>query len=102
MRLVYSARTAGRPCSTQTSCASWPAPSAIDDTLTRDAPPQWDGRRGRIDAALLDEVGWSPESESSLLRLRPTRSSKPRRMRLVALGHEPAQIRTERFGPTGE
>jgi hypothetical protein len=47
-------------------------------TLTREQPPGWDGRTGRVDRELVEGVADA----------------------LVALGHDASRIRTERCGPT--
>jgi ferredoxin-NADP reductase len=70
-------------------------------TLTREWPPDWSGHRGRVDAQLLDEVGW-PASERPLVYVcGPTGFVEAVAATLVGKGHDPARIRTERFGPTG-
>jgi ferredoxin-NADP reductase len=70
-------------------------------TLTREAPDGWTGRRGRLDAAFLAEVAW-PASERPLAYVcGPTGFVEAAASGLVALGHEAARIRTERFGPSG-
>ncbi|HJT63398.1 MAG TPA: ferredoxin reductase [Candidatus Limnocylindria bacterium] len=82
------------------------ASSGIDgieviQTLTRDAPPGWTGRAGRVDRALLEEVAWPPEETPLAFVCGPTGFVEAVASTLVELGHEPATIRTERFGPTG-
>jgi ferredoxin-NADP reductase len=74
---------------------------AVTTTLTRAGPPQWTGRRGRVDAALLAEVGWRPAVQPRCFVCGPTPFVEAVADALVALGHQPAHIRTERFGPTG-
>src|SRR6266511_5887215 len=61
----------------------------VTHTLTRAQPPGWQGYNRRIDAAMLKEVGW------------PTRLVEAVADDLVALGHDPFRVKTERFGPTG-
>ena len=67
-------------------------------TLTREAPAGWDGRRGRVDAGLLTELGWAPEARPQLYVCGPTAFVERVASALVDLGHDPAEIRTERFG----
>jgi ferredoxin-NADP reductase len=74
---------------------------AVTITLTDVVPPEWTGRRGRIDAALLDEVAWAPTVGPRCFICGPTPFVEAVADALVTLGHPPAQIRTERFGPTG-
>jgi ferredoxin-NADP reductase len=70
-------------------------------TLTREAPSDWEGRRGRIDRALLDELAWPADQRPLSYICGPTGFVEAVAEALVAAGHDPSQIRTERFGPTG-
>ena len=70
-------------------------------TLTREQPEGWTGYRRRIDEALLREVSWSPEERPLVYVCGPTGFVEAAATGLVALGHDAARIRTERFGPTG-
>ena len=70
-------------------------------TLTRDVPETWPGYRRRIDEEMLTEASWSPEERPSIFVCGPTAFVEVAARGLVALGHEPASIKTERFGPTG-
>ena len=70
-------------------------------TLTRARPPGWAGYARRIDEAMLAEVAWPPESRPLVYVCGPTRLVETVASTLVALGHEPGRVRTERFGPTG-
>jgi ferredoxin-NADP reductase len=95
-RLVYSART-------------------LDDVIYRDeldrlgsdvvvtlTREQRSGRRsGRVDAVLLEEVGFAAGEEPKLFVCGPTSFVEAVASSLVALGHPPERVRTERFGPTG-
>jgi len=70
-------------------------------TLTRDPPVSWQGYRRRIDRAILELESW-PASETPLAFVcGPTPFVESVATLLVALGHDPARVRTERFGPTG-
>ena len=70
-------------------------------TLTRDAPEGWAGHRGRIDEHWLAEVAWPVESAGRTFVCGPTSFVEAVAGNLVALGHPPAAIKTERFGATG-
>jgi ferredoxin-NADP reductase len=70
-------------------------------TLTRAAPEGWDGFTRRIDNPMLEEVAWSPATRFRTYVCGPTSFVETAADGLVALGHDPATIRTERFGPTG-
>jgi ferredoxin-NADP reductase len=69
-------------------------------TLTSAQPQDRTGRTGRIDSAFLAETGWSPEEHPLVYVCGPTGFVEAVAEALVTLGHPPARIRTERFGPT--
>ena len=73
----------------------------VTHALTRAQPPGWTGYARRIDAAMLEEVGWRPGERPLAYVCGPTRLVEAVAGQLVALGHDPARVRTERFGPTG-
>ena len=70
-------------------------------TLTRGHPPGWTGRSRRIDAEMLAELAWPPERRPLAYVCGPTPLVESVASALVALGHDPDRVRTERFGPTG-
>jgi ferredoxin-NADP reductase len=70
-------------------------------TLTRIQPDDWTGYRRRIDAGMLTEVWWPPVEQPLVFICGPTPFVEAIATALVTLGHDPASIRTERFGPTG-
>ena len=73
----------------------------VSITLTREWPADWGGHRGRIDAQLLDELAW-PAAEHPLVYIcGPSSFVESAAQLLVDAGHDPSEIRTERFGPTG-
>ena len=69
--------------------------------LTRAQPAGWAGYARRIDAVMLEEVGWRPGERPLAYVCGPTRLVEAVAGHLVALGHDPSRVRTERFGPTG-
>ena len=71
-------------------------------TLTRAQPPGWTGYQRRIDTAMLRDVAWPSEQYPMMYICGPTPFVETAAASLVELGHEPAHIKTERFGPTGE
>jgi ferredoxin-NADP reductase len=73
----------------------------VTHTLTRAQPPGWQGHARRIDAAMLEEAGWRPQERPLVYVCGPTRLVEAVAADLVALGHDPARVKTERFGPTG-
>ena len=70
-------------------------------TITRDAPADWTGLRRRIDCVMLDDVAWPPAAKPHIFVCGPTAMVEAASSALVASGHAPERIRTERFGPTG-
>jgi ferredoxin-NADP reductase len=70
-------------------------------TLTRKWPEGWNGHRRRIDEELLREISWSPSERPLVYVCGPTAFVERAADLLVAVGHDPGRIRTERFGPTG-
>jgi ferredoxin-NADP reductase len=70
-------------------------------TLTRDPPIGWQGYRRRIDRAILEQVSWPASQTPRAFVCGPTPFVELVATLLVALGHDPARVRTERFGPTG-
>jgi ferredoxin-NADP reductase len=75
---------------------------ALHITLTRGpAPDGWDGATGRIDRDMVAGVGPGPERRPRIYVCGPTSFVEEAARLLVELGHEPASVRTERFGPTG-
>lgn len=73
----------------------------VRHTLTRNQPAGWSGFRRRIDRAMLEEVAWPPSERPRIFVCGPTPLVESAAQALVELGHEPALIKTERFGPTG-
>jgi ferredoxin-NADP reductase len=73
----------------------------IVHTLTREQPPGWTGHRGRVDRPLLEQVAWPVAERPLVFVCGPTGFVEAVAEALVGLGHDPARIRTERFGATG-
>ena len=74
----------------------------VVQTLTRVQPPGWTGYARRIDTEMLREVAWPLDQRPLMFICGPTPFVETAATSLVALGHDPARIKTERFGPTGE
>jgi ferredoxin-NADP reductase len=70
-------------------------------TLTRRQPAGWSGYARRIDPPLLAEIAFPPDDHPLVYICGPTSFVETAASGLVELGHDPATIRTERFGPTG-
>ena len=73
----------------------------VTHTLTRMQPEGWSGYARRIDEEMLAEVGPGPGDSPHVYVCGPTPLVEAVATALVALGHEPSRIKTERFGPTG-
>jgi ferredoxin-NADP reductase len=92
MRLIYSVRSAEEVIY---------ADELSDDaelTFTREPPPGWSGHTGRIDAELI--AGAMPEYATTFICGSNAFVESASRL-VLETGAEPAQILTERFGPTG-
>jgi ferredoxin-NADP reductase len=74
---------------------------SVVHTLTRSQPSGWAGYTRRVDAEMLAEVGPTPAERPLIYVCGPTPFVEAVAEALVALGHEPQRVRTERFGPTG-
>jgi ferredoxin-NADP reductase len=73
----------------------------LRETLTRGAPDGWAGFARRVDREMLAEIGPDPSARPRVFICGPTAFVENAADLLVALGHEPAAIHAERFGPTG-
>ena len=73
----------------------------VHHTLTREQPEGWTGFRRRIDRAMLEQVAWPAREQPRVFVCGPTPLVESVASTLVELGHEPARVKTERFGPTG-
>ena len=70
-------------------------------TLTRTQPAGWTGYARRVDEGILREVVWPAADEPQVFVCGSTRFVDAAADGLVALGHDPRRIKTERFGATG-
>jgi ferredoxin-NADP reductase len=73
----------------------------VTHTFTRSAPDGWTGRTGRLDRAALASLAWTPSERPLAYVCGPTGLVEAVASALVELGHDPARVLTERFGPTG-
>jgi ferredoxin-NADP reductase len=102
MRLLYSSRALGDVIYREELMRlAERKPVDVRLTLTREWPEGWQGLRGRIDAALLDQVVWPPEEQPLIYICGPSGFVEAASQALVQQGHDPHRVRTERFGPTG-
>ena len=73
----------------------------VTHTLTREQPDGWTGFKRRIDREMLEAVAWPPSEQPRVFVCGPTPLVEAVANNLVELGHQPAFVKTERFGPTG-
>jgi len=103
-RLLYSSRTADQIIYRDELdlLAARNDGFVLTHTLTRDAPPDWSGERGRIGRVMLTRRHFLPADRPDTYVCGPTAFVETVVENLVAMGHLAGRIRTERFGPTGE
>ncbi|HYZ82481.1 MAG TPA: ferredoxin reductase [Solirubrobacteraceae bacterium] len=73
----------------------------VQIALTRSWADGWTGHRGRVDDALLDQVTWPPGEMPAIYICGPNGFVEAISRQMVARGHPPGRVKTERFGPTG-
>ena len=102
-RLVYSVRTAAdvyyaKELNQLERDCDWLQVAVI---YTRAAAPQTTRPPGRIGAGDLAVSGWTPDIGLRIYVCGPTGFVESVTTKLIAQGHSPSAIRTERFGPSG-
>lgn len=70
-------------------------------TFTRARPAGWTGYARRIDHEMLREIAWAPEGQPRAYVCGPTAFVEAVASGLIDLGYPAAEVRTERFGPSG-
>jgi ferredoxin-NADP reductase len=70
-------------------------------TLTRQQPPGWTGRTGRVNAAMLADIAWPASQNPLAFVCGPTSFVEAVANALVGLGYPDDRVKTERFGATG-
>jgi ferredoxin-NADP reductase len=100
MRLLYSARSLPEVIY-RAELDQQPAGVEVIYTLTRQRPPGWAGRSGRVDAAMLTDVAWAPERQPLAFVCGPTPFVETVASSLVQIGYPAQQVKTERYGGTG-
>jgi ferredoxin-NADP reductase len=101
-RLIYSVRTA------QDACYAGELTRRVRDdpgldvhyVYTREAPDGWPEPPRRLSVATLNTYGWPSDFGPDCFVCGPTGFVETAADILVALGHDPRKIRTERFGGT--
>jgi ferredoxin-NADP reductase len=101
-RLLVSARSlAGLLYGDEFATLAGSSGLTVHPTLTREQPAGWTGFARRVDAEMLIAVGPTPAERPQIFVCGPTAFVERAADLLVELGHEPAAVRAERFGPTG-
>ena len=98
LSLLYSARTADDIIARDRLDEHRRRGVEIDITLTREAPDGWSGRIGRVDPAMLADAVIPASAEPQVFVCGPTAFVEGVAEALVAQGHVPAMVKTERFG----
>lgn len=102
VRLLYSARTwMDVIYKDELEKMKADADVSIVFALTRESSADSPGFRRRVDRAMLKEAAWPASDMPNVFVCGPTPFTESVASLLVELGHAPANVRTERFGPTG-
>jgi ferredoxin-NADP reductase len=101
LRLLYSARSLEVVIYRDELIGAGESPGIdVRFALTREQPPGWTGYARRIDREMLADVAWPADERPLTYVCGPTAFVEAAAAGLVELGHDPARIRTERFGAT--
>jgi len=101
VRLIYSSRRLSEVIYRDELLGYAERGADVRFVLTREWPDEWQGHRGRIDRALVDDVAGAPEDRSRVYICGPNAFVEAAAGWLADGGRDPGRIRTERFGPTG-
>jgi ferredoxin-NADP reductase len=101
-RLVYSVRTPRDACYAEELARRVRDDPGVDVryVYTRETPAGWPEPPKRIGVATLNTYGWPPDFGPDCFVCGPTSFVETAADILVALGHDPRKIKTERFGGT--
>jgi ferredoxin-NADP reductase len=99
-RLIYSVRTPEDICYAEELRTRVRDDAGLDVryVYTRKTPDGWPDPPKRIDVATLNTYGWPPEFGADTFVCGPTSFVETAADIMIALGHDPRRIRTERFG----
>ncbi len=102
-RLVYSVRSPDTELYKDELAERHRPGDGLDVTYvyTRTTPPGWPVHPGRINAGVLASAGWPPDRHPAVFICGPTPFVEAVANLLVNAGHDPRNIKTERFGPSG-
>jgi len=103
-RLLYSVREPGAVLYRDELQLQADHERAADITYvyTRTTPKNWPRPPGRIDPALIVSATWPSKLAPTSYVCGPTSFVEAAAGLLIAAGHSPDKIKTERFGPTGD
>lgn len=103
-RLVYSARSADEVLYSKglADRSSASAGLTVDQIYTRSIPLGYGRPASRMGQMDLSDLAWAEGSTPRCYVCGPNGFVESATQLLLALGHPPSMIRTERFGPTGE
>jgi ferredoxin-NADP reductase len=100
IRLIYSVRSpADALYAPELSERARDSPLTLTYLYTRRAPEGMPV--GRINAGVVQAVGWPSDAKPAIFVCGPTGFVEAAADLLVAAGHDPGIVKTERFGPTG-
>jgi len=101
-RLVYSVRSPADACYPDELARRVRDDPGLDVryVYTRATPPGWPEPPKRLGVATLNTYGWPPDFGPDCFVCGPTSFVETAADILVALGHNPTKIKTERFGGT--
>jgi ferredoxin-NADP reductase len=101
-RLIYSVRTPADACYADELARRVRDDSGLDVRFvyTRKTPDGWPDPPKRIDVATINTYGWPADFTPDCYVCGPTTFVETAADILVALGHDPKRVRTERFGGT--
>jgi ferredoxin-NADP reductase len=100
LRLIYSVRSpADAIYASELSERSVATPFEVTYLYTRAAPPGVPV--GRISAGAIGGTAWPPRAAPAIFVCGPSGFVETAAGLLVEAGHDPARVKTERFGPTG-
>jgi ferredoxin-NADP reductase len=99
-RLIYSVRTPEDAYYTDELRRRARDDGGLDVSYvyTRRAPQGWTAPVGRLGVAALNTNGWPPQLQPACFVCGPTGFVETMADALVALGHDPRRVKTERFG----
>jgi ferredoxin-NADP reductase len=99
-RLLLSARSPDEVIGADTLARPQPG-LLVTTTMSRYARPEWTGLRGRLTPDVLRQNTIGPGERPLVLVCGPTAFVEAVADGLLELGHDPALVRTERFGASG-